>query len=411
MPLKYKNHLGVSTAVIAALSLSAVAGLAIPKSAPVADDAAKTAAPTTANPTAQDVLAKMAAKYSGLKSYSSDISFAIKNPQNSMEFTSKVAYKSGKAAVTITSPEGTSKRIFDGKTLFATKSSDPKTYQKLSPQSSMEGVQEALRQADIGLLALLLMDPNVGDKVLPSNATSTTVDPKGDTVDGVAVDVVTAVMGEGKGSFRFNVGKEDGLLRRITISQAKDGVEVGSLTTTYRNIKVNPVLQDSQFVFKPAPGQTAQAAPKQPQNFDPRLKKGAKPLPFASVDTARKPISLAQYKGKVVLVDFWATWCGPCIAELPNVVSAYSKYKTKGFDVIGVSLDDAGATPKLASFAKANNMSWRQVLDADNPKQLASAYGVTAIPFTVLIGKDGTIAAVNLRGEELETAVAAALAK
>jgi thiol-disulfide isomerase/thioredoxin len=113
----------------------------------------------------------------------------------------------------------------------------------------------------------------------------------------------------------------------------------------------------------------------------------------------------------VVLVDFWATWCGPCVAELPNVISAYNKYKARGFDVIGVSLDEAGDKPKLTKFTQDRKMVWRQVLDAESKKQkLSDIYGVTAIPFTLLIGKDGKIAAVNPRGEELEPAVAAAVA-
>ena len=122
-------------------------------------------------------------------------------------------------------------------------------------------------------------------------------------------------------------------------------------------------------------------------------------------------MTLAQYKGKVTLVDFWATWCGPCREELPNVVSVYGKYKPKGFDVVGVSLDDKADKSKLMKFTVANKMPWRQVFDgAGWESKIAKNYGVKAIPFTLLIGKDGKIAAVNPRGPELEPAVKAALA-
>ncbi len=411
MAFKYKNQFRVSSAVIAALSLSAVAGLAITKSPQAADTAVKPAAPSDANQTAQSVLNNMAAKYRGLKSFSSDITFAIKNAQNSTDLTSKVAYKAGKAAVTVMSVAGSSKRIFNGESLFVTNSSEPKSYQKITPDSPTQGIVSALSQADIGLLPLLLTDPNVAGKILPSNATDAVLDPKGDTLDGVPVDVVTAAMSGGRGSFRFDIGKEDGLLRRITIFQKKDGVEAGSITTTYRNVKINPTLADSEFVFTPAPGQVAKAAPAESQYFDPRLKKGASPLPFAGTDMAGKPLTLAQYSGKVVLVDFWATWCGPCIAEMPNVLSAYSKYKGKGFDIIGVSLDEANDKPKLVKFTQEKNMPWRQVFDGKGwSSKLATTYGVKAIPFTLLIGKDGKIAAVNPRGAELEPAIVAALA-
>ena len=202
-----------------------------------------------------------------------------------------------------------------------------------------------------------------------------------------------------------------GLLRRITISQQRGGVEVNSLISTYRNIKINSVLKDSQFVFTPAPGQVSQDAPKEPEYFDARLKTGAAPLPFAGKDLAGKPVNLAQYKGKVVLIDFWATWCAPCIEELPNIVTAYNRYKAKGFDVVGVSLDEAEDKSKLVKFTSNNKMPWRQVFDGKGmSSKLATGYGITAVPFTLLIGRDGKIAAVNPRGPELEPAVTAALA-
>ncbi len=411
MPLNYKNPLGVSTAVIAALSLSAAAGFAITRVPQAGETAAKTAASDASKQAVQDLLAKMAAKYKGLTSYSGDGSFAVKSAENSVVFPSKLAFKADKAAVTVTTPEGTSTRIFDGKTLFVTKSKEPKSYQKVAANSPIEGLQAALSQADIGLLPLLLLDPNVAAKILPSNATSAMIDPKGDTVDGVAVDVVTASMGVGKGTISFAIGKDDSLLRRITIAEQKNGVATTTITTTYTNVKINPALDDSQFVFTPAPGQVAQEAPTEPAYFDARLKTGASPLPFSGTDTLGKPVTLAQYKGKVTLVDFWATWCGPCREELPNVVSVYGKYKPKGFDVVGVSLDDKADKPKLMKFMVANKMPWRQVFDgAGWNSKIAKSYGVKAIPFTLLIGKDGKISAVNPRGPELEPAVKAALA-
>jgi len=124
-----------------------------------------------------------------------------------------------------------------------------------------------------------------------------------------------------------------------------------------------------------------------------------------------QPLSVAALKGKVVLVDFWATWCGPCRAELPNVIAIYSKFHGKGFEVIGVSLDSD--RDKLDAFLKKQNgMTWPQFFDGQGwSNALAVKYGVESIPFTVLIGPGGKIIGTDLRGAALESAVAAALAK
>lgn len=131
---------------------------------------------------------------------------------------------------------------------------------------------------------------------------------------------------------------------------------------------------------------------------------------FEVKDTTGKPLSLAAYKGKVVLIDFWATWCGPCIAELPNVLEAYEKHHAAGFEIIGISLDKD--QEKLETFVKQKKMTWPQFFDGKGwQNELAQKYGVNSIPATYLIDREGKIIASDLRGEKLEEAVAAALAK
>jgi thiol-disulfide isomerase/thioredoxin len=119
-----------------------------------------------------------------------------------------------------------------------------------------------------------------------------------------------------------------------------------------------------------------------------------------------KDFNLADLKGKVVLVDFWATWCGFCVKEFPHVEELYKAYEGRGFEVVGVSLDED--REQLKDFLKENKLPWIIVHDAENmgDHPAAKEYGIVGLPTVVLIGKDGNVITFDARGEQLDEQLA-----
>ncbi len=121
-------------------------------------------------------------------------------------------------------------------------------------------------------------------------------------------------------------------------------------------------------------------------------------------------INLSSLKGKVVLVDFWASWCGPCRKNNPHIAKFYKKYHSKGLEILGISLDNNAEARKLA--VKQDKLEWIQLNDNKGwNAPSANAYGVDAIPASFLIDKDGIIHSIDIVGSELETQVKALLKK
>ncbi len=141
-----------------------------------------------------------------------------------------------------------------------------------------------------------------------------------------------------------------------------------------------------------------------------KLTSGCQAIPFPESvrNLSGDKIAIRNYRGKVILLDFWATWCKPCLDEMPNVKELYEEYHDDGFEIIGVSLDRS--KENLVSYVDENGIGWPQIYDGQGGR-IATSYAVSAIPSTFLLDREGRIVDRNLRGKALEEAVERLLKK
>jgi peroxiredoxin len=133
-----------------------------------------------------------------------------------------------------------------------------------------------------------------------------------------------------------------------------------------------------------------------------RLDRVGKPAPsFEAQDLSGKTVGLESFKGKYVLIDFWATWCAPCIAELPRLQDAYRKYHGAGFEIVSVSLDETRTA--VTDFVKVRKLPWPQLHNGTAGADLVDAFGVSSIPAAYLVDPEGKIIRLDPRGAALET--------
>jgi thiol-disulfide isomerase/thioredoxin len=266
-----------------------------------------------------------------------------------------------------------------------------------SPTNAQE--KEDKTGDDVDIQAAKAREEYIGDLKKFLNA-------KGDAVAKEAADVPKAVQ-------RF-LGKTKKDEEQFELAM----VSVQILESKGQSEVALKVLADLKAHYADADKTLAKAVAKAHEMAEKRLGLIGKPLKLEGKLLGGADFDWSKYKGKVVLVDFWATWCPPCRAELPNVKENYEKYHGKGFEVIGVSLDKEQG--ELEDFIKSQKLPWANLFP-EKPEDrfwshpLVEKFGIEGIPFTVLVNREGKVVALNVRGEglgeELEKALGEKAAK
>ena len=360
---------------------------------------------------AQLFLRQMVAVYAKLNSFSCTV-YSSGTPPIPKTQVLMAWKKPNRYSLLMTKGNEVSRVVSDGKTIYIRSSLKPREY-KTRKLPQIDNLSQSIQTAGLEKIMLgniiafseslaAMSSSEFQRKGLTSLRLEPTTTPDADVV------VLESQYGDTETLYRLVLNRQTHLLRQVQEISNKSKAIV-SRVETYTNVRINPSLTPAAFAF-PVLKDDKVRVEVEPQYFDPRLKVGAQPLAFTAKDLDGNAISPTKYRGRVLLLDFWATWCEPCVDELPVIKAAYNKYHAQGFDIVGISLDDD--KKQLTDVLREHEITWPQVFDGKGwESAMRKIYGVRGIPFTILIGRDGKIAALNLRGQSLEVAVKAALSK
>ncbi len=366
-------------------------------------------------PDIKALFVKVAAAYRNFKSISYQLTDVVADPKSTQATIEKSTIrlsKPNRLEGDLNDGQSVFHIVADGKSIYVTTNRDSSRYMKQADTgfSSMIAVMHNVGFLGNDLIPLLFQDKDANTKIIPGIPVF--VRRAADAVvSGDKCDVIYSMTHVGNNYilYTFSFAKSDHFLRKFTAGDPANPSKP-IISETYTSVKVNSELAPTLFRFTTPKGSVAFDPSVQDTDYNPKLKLGGSPIPITGADLTGKPVSLSQYKGKVLLVDFWATWCPGCIAEMPNVCAAYGKYHSQGLEIVGVTLDNKNSKQKVQNFITARNMPWREIYDGKFWSAAnAMAYGLHGIPFSLLVGRDGKIAAISPHGPRLALAIESAL--
>jgi thiol-disulfide isomerase/thioredoxin len=365
------------------------------------------------DPRAKISLDEMVAAYRHLKTYSSEV--------ETMSTVVRVRYhRPGRIAVSVNDGKVNpalmnpiTSVVSDARFVYSFSPKHPMGYLK-KPAQDETALLDAAFQPTIqgGFIRFLLRgeDPlmtfmSSGPKVrLAALSTGTE-----STSDGVATETIIASLIDDtygqKSDVLFEIGKADHLVRKISMRPEGASPEGGIPLETYHSVEVDSVIPAANFIFVPAKGAVPVSTFQETLNSG--LKVGVKPFPLTERDLKGRPISWDSLRGKVVLLDFWATWCMPCVAELPHLGELRKGFAHSGFEIVSVASDASETLDQVAGFVAKRGITWPQIYDKNGIME--KRFGIEVYPTTLLIGRDGRIVGINLAGPDLIKAVKLAL--